>query len=80
MEELDAAATATSTSVTVNANEVTFDAKGRATIDNAEANVFIRDTLNSAGAIEIAKPSSRLSDTNIILCGTGNNGYCPKSK
>lgn len=74
MEELSADNTS---SVTVSSNEVSFDAKGRATINNSEANVFIRDTLNASGAIEILAPGRLSASTNIALCGNGNNGYCP---
>lgn len=67
----------TTNSVIVKEDEVYFDAKGRATIENSEANEFIKETLAREGAIEISAPG-RAADVNIILCGSGNNGYCPK--
>lgn len=67
----------TTTSVIVEEKDVCFDAKGRATIENRDANEFIKETLAKEGAIEISAPQ-RQADVNIILCGSGNNGYCPK--
>lgn len=65
------------TSIIIKEDEVCFDTKGRATIENSEANEFIKETLAQEGAIEISSPG-RKADVNIILCGSGNNGYCPK--
>lgn len=73
-------ASATSDSVIVAANQVTFDARGRATIRNGEANAFIARSLNESGAITITEPGlRRTADTNIALCGKNNNLYCPNT-
>jgi hypothetical protein len=70
------AETSTST-VTVKAESVNFDDKGRATISDSNANTFIKETLLSEGAIEIGAPGSLRTDVNVNCVKCATNLYCP---
>lgn len=67
----------TSTGVIVNADEVLFDANGRAIIEDDSANKFIKETLTKEGAIEISAPGREMLN---IICSNGpTNIYCPQN-
>jgi hypothetical protein len=64
--------------VIVQEDEVCFDAKGQATISNAEANTFIRETLLKEGAIGVTSPAGfKIFGINIFCGSGGTNVYCP---
>jgi hypothetical protein len=70
-------ATETENTVIVNEADVQFDTKGRATITDANANAFIKETLNAEGAIEIGQPGALRTDVNVNCTKCATNLYCP---
>jgi hypothetical protein len=68
---------ATESTVIVNEADVQFDPKGRATITDANANAFIKETLVADGAIEIGQPGALKTDVNVNCNSCATNFYCP---